>query len=221
MQLKIYKKNSLFLSILLLLNVLGVVFLFLTKDQWVEKKTLVITLFSLAILLLSLIYSYIELYSDKNIIRKCLRNGNVALAKINKGGFVRFARDVKFRNYAYWKLEVDLYDNDMKKIKTEIIEKFNSHQTSIPSGYVFVTYEDGKPDECLIIPNAIIASVPEYKPLVEEYEKAIKPKYLSVYYYQGLVMQTFEDAIKKQKEQKKLDEEFEERYAKEMAEKER
>ena len=88
----------------------------------------------------------------------------------------------------------------MKKHDATIIEKFSTHQTSIPKGYVYVTYEEGKADEALIIPNVIISSIPEYRPLVEDYEKALKPKYLNAYINNGLILQTYEDSIKAQQE---------------------
>ena len=81
-------------------------------------------------------------------------------------------------------------------IDTTIIEKFSTHQTSIPSGHVYVTYQEDKPEDSLIIPNVIIGSIPEYKPLVDEYEKKIKPKYLNAYINKGLILQTYKDSIK-------------------------
>ena len=108
-------------------------------------------------------------------------------------------RDAKLKNHVYWQLDVEIYDNDMKKIETKIIEKFSTHQTSIPKGYVYVTYVEGKPEDSLIIPNVIISSIPEYQPLVQDYEKALKPKYLNAYINDGLILQTYKDSIDSQK----------------------
>ena len=55
---------------------------------------------------------------------------------------------------------------------------------------------EGKEDECLIIPNVILQSILEYKPLVDDYEKALKPKYLNAYINDGLILQTYEDSLK-------------------------
>ena len=85
----------------------------------------------------------------------------------------------------------------MKKYDTTIIEKFSTHQTSIPKGFVYVTYIQGKEDECLIIPNVIISSISEYKPLVDDYEKALKPKYLNAYINDGLLLESYEESLKK------------------------
>ena len=50
------------------------------------------------------------------------------------------------------------------------------------------------------IPNVIIASIPEYKVLVDDYEKSLKPKYLNAYINNGLILETYEDSLKAQKE---------------------
>ncbi len=200
MQLKLYKRSTILLAIVVLVDILCIVGLIMTRDKWTANRIPVIFGFVLFVFLLSTLYSYYDLNADKNLIKKAVSNGDVALAKIKDGNFVRFARDARLRNHVYWKLNVDLYDNDMKKFNTTIIEKFSTHQTSIPSGYVYVTYIEGKEDECLIIPNVIISSIPEYKVLVDDYEKALKPKYLNAYYNDGLILQTYEESLKAQKE---------------------
>ena len=200
MQLKLYKKSTLLLGLVLLIDVIAIALLLLNREAWAAYKIPVIVGFVLFIFILSTIYSYYDLNADKNIIKTRVSNGDVAMAKIKDGTFVRFARDAKLKNHVYWKLNVELYDNDMKKFDTTIIEKFSTHQTSIPSGYVYVTYIEGKEDECLIIPNVVIASIPEYKPLVDDYEKALKPKYLNAYMKDGLILQTYEDSLKAKKQ---------------------
>lgn len=200
MQLKLYKRSTILLVLLVLIDVLAISFLLINRESWASNKITVIALFVLFVLVLMMIYAHYDLNADKNLIRKRVSNGDVAMAKIKDGTFVRFARDARLENHVYWKLNVELYDNDMKKFDTTIIEKFSTHQTSIPSGYVFVTYVEGKEDECLIIPNVIISSIPEYKPLVDDYEKALKPKYLNAYINKGLRLQTYEDSLKDKKE---------------------
>ena len=200
MQLKLYKKSTFLLFLVVLIDIISIALLLIYRDLWANNKTTTIVLFVLFIFILSTIYSYYDLNADKNIIKKAVANGDVALVKIKDGTFVRFARDARLKNHVYWKLNVELYDNDMKKFNTTIIEKFSTHQTSIPSGYVYVTYIEGKEDECLIIPNVIISSIPEYKVLVDDYEKALKPKYLNAYYNEGLRLQTYQDSMQTQKE---------------------
>ena len=188
------------LFIVVLIDALCIFALVNYREVWADHKIPVILGFVLFIFILTTVYSTYDLTADQKLIRKAVANGDVAMAKIKEGTFVRFGRDAKLKNHVYWKLDVELYDNDMKKIDTTIIEKFSTHQTSIPKGYVFVTYVEGKEDESLIIPNVIISSIPEYKPLVEDYEKVLKPKYLNAYVNNGLILQTYEESLKAQNE---------------------
>jgi len=200
MQLKIYKRSTFYLFIVLLIDTISILFLYKNRELFADKKPLVITIFVLFFFLLLLIYSHYDLNADRNYILKKVRNGDVALAKINGGTFVRFARNARLKNHVYWKLDVEIYDNDMNKIQTSIIEKFNLKQTTIPKGYVYVTYDENKAEDSLIIPNMIISSINEYSPLVEEYENKIKPKYLNAYINDGLILQTYDETIKQSKE---------------------
>ena len=216
MQLKIYKKSTILLSIVLLVDLISIILLIKFRSVWATNTLPVIIGFVLFIFALSTIYSYYDLNADKNLIKKRVANGDVAMAKIINGSFVRFARDARLKNHVLWKMDVVVYDNDMVEHKATLIDKFSTHQTKIPKGFVFVTYVEGKEDDCLIIPNVIISSIPEYMPLVQDYEKALKPKYLNAYYNDGLILQTYEDSIKLENEIKKFDEDFEKNYTKEQ-----
>ena len=200
MQLKLYKRSTILLFIVLICDISCIVWLVANRAAWQEHSLETILAFVAIIFVLSLIYSYYDLNADRNLIRKRVSNGDVALAKIKSGEFIRFGRDARLRNHVFWKLNVDLYDNDMKKYETTIIEKFSIFQESIPKGYVYVTYVEGKEEDCMIIPNVIISSIPEYKPLVDDYEKALKPKYLNAYINEGLILESYEDTLKKQKQ---------------------
>ena len=197
MQLKLYKRSTLLLSLIVLIEVGSIVYM-LTHPEIFKGRALVIIFGFVALMfVLTAVYTAIDLNMDKNLIRKRVANGDVALAKIKDGTFVRFARDARFKNHVFWKLNVDVYDNDMNKHETTIIEKFSPHQTSIPKGYVYVTYVEGQEEDCLIIPNVIISSIPEYKPLVDDYEKALKPKYLNAYINDGLILESYSDSLAK------------------------
>ncbi len=200
MQLKFYKRSTVMLSIVVLIDIVSIFLLLKYREVWADHKISTILLFAFFISLLQSLYSYYDLNADRNLIKKRVSNGDVALAKIKDGTFVRFGRDARLKNHVYWKLNVEVYDNDMQKFETSIIEKFSTHQTSIPKGYVYVTYVEGKPEESLIIPNVIISSIPEYKPLVEDYEKALKPTYLNAYVMDGLMLETYKESLKKQNE---------------------
>jgi hypothetical protein len=165
------------------------------RAKWQNTALPVLLCFVLAMFVMTSLYAYYDLNADRKLILKRVANGDVALAKIKDGSFVRFGRDARLKNHVYWKLDAEVYDNDMKKHDASIIEKFSLHQTSIPKGYVYVTYVEGKEDECLIIPNVILQSIPEYKPLVDDYEKALKPKYLNAYINDGLMLESYKESL--------------------------
>ena len=197
MQLKLYKRSTFLLSLIVLIEVGSIVYMLTHPEIFKGRALAIIFGFVALMFVLTAVYTAIDLNMDKNLIRKRVSNGDVALAKIKDGTFVRFARDARFKNHVFWKLNADVYDNDMNKHETTIIEKFSPHQTSIPKGYVYVTYVEGQEEDCLIIPNVIISSIPEYKPLVDDYEKALKPKYLNAYINDGLILESYSDSLSK------------------------
>ena len=200
MQNKFFKRSTVILGIVFALNVGAIIWLFINKNAWIDHKIPVICGFVAFMLVSTMVFSYYDLNADRNYIRKAVKNGDVAMAKIKDGTFVRFARDARLRNHVYWKINAELYDDDFKKTDITIVEKFSTHQTKIPTGYVYVTFDRNNLNDCLIIPNVIIQSIPEYQFLVESYEKAIKPTYLNAYYKDGLVLQSYKDSMKEQKE---------------------
>ena len=197
MQLKLYKRSTFLLSLIVLIEVGSIVYMLTHPEIFKGRALAIIFGFVALMFVLTAVYTTIDLNMDKNLIRKRVANGDVALAKIKDGTFVRFARDARFKNHVFWKLNADVYDNDMNKHETTIIEKFSPHQTSIPKGCVYVTYVEGQEEDCLIIPNVIISSIPEYKPLVDDYEKALKPKYLNAYINDGLILENYSDSLSK------------------------
>lgn len=200
MQNKLYKRSSAILGAVLVLNIGAIIWLILNKNAWIDHKYAVILAFVVFAIVSAMVFAYFDLNSDRNYIRKAVENGDVAMAKIKGGTFVRFARDARLKNHVYWKLDATLYDDDMKPTDITIIEKFSTHQTRIPQGHVYVTFDRKNLNDCLIIPNVIISSIPEYQFLVETYEKEIKPKYLNAYYKDGLVLQSYKESIREQKD---------------------
>ena len=195
MQLKLYKRSTILLTIIVIIEISMILLLIKTRESWQNNAVLTILGFAAFMFLLTVLYSYYDLNADKRLIRKAVSNGDVALARIKDGSFVRFARDARFKNHVFWKLDVTIYDNDMKSHEAQIIEKFSLHQTSIPKGDVYVTYVEGKENDSLIIPNVIITSIPEYKVLTDEYEKALKPKYLNAYINDGLMLESYKESL--------------------------
>ena len=200
MQNKLYKRSSAILAVVLALNIGAILWLIFNKNAWIGQKYAVICGFVVFAIVSAMVFAYFDLNSDRNYIRKAVKNGDVAMAKIKGGTFVRFARDARMKNHVYWKLDAELYDDDFKKTDITIIEKFSTHQTKIPTGFVYITFDRNHLNDSLIIPNVIIQSIPEYQFLVESYEKAIKPTYLNAYYKDGLLLQSYKDSMKEQKE---------------------
>lgn len=200
MQIKLYRRSSIILGTVLLVNIAALLWLVFNKSAWEANRYPVIIGFVLFAILCVMIFAYFDLNSDRNLIRKAVKNGDVAMAKIKSGTFVKFARDARMKNHVYWKLDAILYDDDMNPHDITIIEKFSTHQTKIPVGHVYVTYDPKHLDDCLIIPNVIISSIPEYQFLAETYEKEIKPIYLNAYYKEGLVLQSYKESMKEQSE---------------------
>lgn len=200
MQNKLYKRSSAILAAVLALNIGAILWLIFNKNAWIGQKYAVICGFVVFAIVSAMVFAYFDLNSDRNYIRKAVKNGDVAMAKIKGGTFVRFARDARMKNHVYWKLDAELYDDDFKKTDITIIEKFSTHQTKIPTGFVYITFDRNHLNDSLIIPNVIIQSIPEYQFLVESYEKAIKPTYLNAYYKDGLLLQSYKDSMKEQKE---------------------
>ena len=198
MQLKLYKRSTLLLTLVVLIDALCIFALLKYRSQLPFSPLVAMILFVLISFALMITFTHYDLNADRNIIRKRVSNGDVALAKIKDGTFVRFGRDARLKNHVYWKLDAEIYDNDMNKHDATIIEKFSTHQTSIPKGHVYVTYIEGQADDSLIIPNAIISSIPEYKPLVDDYEKALKPRYLNAYINDSLILETYKESLKKE-----------------------
>ena len=199
MQLKLYRKSTVFLSIVVICEILSILLLLKYREVWTANKIPVMAGFVAFLFVLTSLYTWYDLNADKGLIRKAVSNGDVALARIKDGSFVRFGRDAKLKNHVYWKLDAIIYDNDMVEHKASIIEKFSTHQTSNPKGDVYVTYVEGKTDDSLIIPNMIIASIPEYKVLTDDYEKQLKPKYLNAYINDGLILETYQESVNKEK----------------------
>lgn len=204
MQDRLYKKSTILLGLILVIDIASIIWLFVNRDIWAAYGFKVIIIFVLAIFLLTIVYSYFDLNQDKIIIKRMVRNGDIALIKINNCSLHKIIKDAKLKNKILWKLDVELYDQDMNVIKTSIIEKFAPIQTTVPKGFCFVVYNSKKPNNILIVPNIIISSISEFAPLVEEYEKNFKPKYLNVYYNKGLIIKTYQDSIKEEKELKKI-----------------
>lgn len=174
--------------------------IWICREKLADK--LFLALFGLLIFVFVCMFFIIryEQRADKNMITDMTENGDIALAEIISGEFVRFARDSKLTKYVFWKLHCILYTQDGKKIEADIIDKFSPKQTKIPRGNIYVTYDEAHPDRLFVIPNAVISTFPELQAITEGYEnnKEIKLFYLNCYYNKGLIIETYRQSMKKE-----------------------
>ena len=198
MQLKLYKRSTLILLAGILFIVGASVVLYMNRELWADHREMVYLPAIIIVFIFSAFIVWYDTNVDKRIIEKMTANGKIALARINGGTFVRFIRNARMQQQVLWQLDLTVYDQDMNEIKTTAIEKFSSHQTSIPEGNVYVTWDPAKPDHVFVIPNILLSAYPALKDIVEKYEKnkKIKISYLNSYYDKGMILRTFRDTIK-------------------------
>ena len=153
---------------------------------------------------LAVYYRYLEENWDKRIIGKMARDGKIALMNIKSGKRLMAMRDTSFRNYWIYELEGILYNEHREAVEKKFQEKMNRDMNEIPSGSVYVTYDELKPAQIFIIPNAMIGSLPNLMRTVQDYEKdsKINIKYLDARYNRGMVLKTFGETIKEYNESK-------------------
>lgn len=201
MQLKIYKRLNLFLSILLLITIGFIIGTFINNEYFGDSIFYIFAGIFIFSIIVFLVFKMIEVNIDKQIVQRHAIKGNVAIANIKSATPIRKVRDSSAKSYNLWKIDADLYDQDLKKHSVEIIEKFNLNVKSVPKGSVYVTYNPNKPNDGLIIQNVIISHIHTLMPIVSKYENSNIPiKYLSAYYNDGLVIETFKQTMKKEDE---------------------
>lgn len=201
MQLKLYKRNTFLLFLIIFLLAVTGVILYLNREAWINHKEMVFVPLIFIMMFVSWFFTWYEANADKRIIEKMVMNKQIALARITNGGFNRIIRNARLQKNVLWQLDIDLYDNDMNLIKTSFIEKLVPSQTSIPQGFVYVTYDPTQPEKIFVVPNAMISMYPDLKEIVDKYEnnKNLNINYLNAYYNNGIVLKTFKQSIKEER----------------------
>jgi len=196
---QIYIAKTLNKILLLFSAVIVVLFagIFIASRYYPEYARWQVLVFAIASIFLALFYKYLEDNWDKRIIGKMASDGKIALMNIKGGKRLMAIRDTSFRRYWIYELEGTLYNNRHETIEKTFQEKLNKDMNEIPSGSVYVTYDESKPAQIFIIPNAMIGSLPNLMRTVQDYEKdsKIEVKYLDAHYNKGMVLKTFQDAI--------------------------
>jgi hypothetical protein len=165
--------------------------------QYPAYRVYFIVGFTVAATSLSIFYKWLENGWDKQVITKMAREGKIALVNIEKGEPYLPLRDSGFKRYWIYRFEGTLYDRDRKARPIHFFEKMNFETAGIPQGSVYVTWDEDKPAQIFIIPNALMGSLPQLAQLVAAYEKdqAIKVKYLDTHYHGGMVLRSFRQAV--------------------------
>jgi len=160
-----------------------------------------VLVFIIVSIFLALFFRYLEDNWDKRIIGRMARNGKVALMNIHGGKRLMAMRDSSFKTYWIYELEGTLYNERHEAMEKKIQEKMNKETKEIPSGSVYVTYDEQKPAQIFVIPNAMIGSLPNLMPIVSSYEKdsKIELKYLDAHYQRGMVLKTFRETMEEYK----------------------
>jgi membrane protein implicated in regulation of membrane protease activity len=187
-------------KVLLLFSAVIVLFfagIFAVAHYYPEYARWQVLAFIIASITLALFYRYLEENWDKRIIGKMAGNGKVALMNIHSGKRIMAMRDSSFKTYWIYELEGTLYNSRHEALEKTFQEKMNKDMDEIPVGSVYVTYDELKPAQIFIIPNAMIGSLPGLMPVVQGYEKdsAIEVKYLDAHYNKGMVLRTFKEAM--------------------------
>jgi hypothetical protein len=133
------------------------------------------------------------------------KSGKIALMNIHGGKRLVPLRDTSLKQYWIYELEGELYNREHVPLKKTFQEKMNKDTNEIPQGTVYVSYDEQKPRQIFIIPNALIGNLANLIPLVAEYEKdnKISIKYLDAHYNRGMVLKTFKETITDYKAGKK------------------
>lgn len=162
-----------------------------------DNRMMIFVIFLVLVLICFYGFKYLEKNYDRKIVKRNALKGNIALANILKAERVRFIKDTSLKSYCLWEVEIEYYDTDHKKHNYTIIEKFNINLEKVPTGYVFITNDPSKEKHKLIIPNIIISHIPELAPIVTKFENKYKPRYLNVYYRDGLIIETYKESLAK------------------------
>jgi hypothetical protein len=171
--------------------------IFLVARWYPEYRFYYIAAFVIITVTLTVVFKWLENRWDKSVILRMARDGKVALLDIRGGKRLFPLRDTALVNYWIYEIEGDLYNGEHKKLEKVFHEKMNRETEEIPQGSVYVTYDETKPSQIFIIPNAVIGNLPNLIPVVASYEKdkTIPVKYLDAFYRRGMVLRTVREAM--------------------------
>ena len=198
---KTLNKVLLLFSLVILALFAGI---FIVSRMYPEYARWQILVFAVTSVFLAVFFRYLEENWDKKIILKMAKDGKIALMNIKSTKRLMAMRDTSFKNYWIYELEGTLYNDRHEALEKKFQEKMNKATEEIPCGSVYVTYDELKPAQIFIVPNAMIGSLPNLMKTVQDYEKdpKIEVTYLDAHYNKGMVLRSFRDTMKDYRENK-------------------
>ncbi len=201
MQLKLNRRYNIIILGFLAVLLLAIIYLTINNASWSNRRVEVIILIIVISTLFLIWFKWYENNCDKHIINKMVKEGHVALAYIKDGKFERIIKDSNNRKYPVWRMVVDVYDKDLNKKELVMYDKFNTSQTKMPKGYIYVTYDPNDEERMFVVPNMLLGTYDGAEELVTKYEHNIADiRYLNAYFMQGMVIETYKKSLNKAKE---------------------
>lgn len=202
MQLKIYKRLNILLIVMLVPVLLFVMFIALNFNRFASHLIPLFVAVFLYNIVCFFLYKTLEKNWDKRLIQKMAIANQVVIATIKKATLALAVKESSGKKYNLWEMTVDMIDHDFITHPLVFYEKMNLDVEHIPQGTVFLTHDPAHPDRRFIIPNVIISQIKSLIPVVNAYEqqRSVPIKYLNVYYNEGLIIETYRESMKKQKD---------------------
>lgn len=197
MQLKIAKilnKALVYIAVLVILMLAGGFYISQDFHEYLFHYMVVCVIF---IMVVMLIFRYYEVNWDRKVIIKMALNKKIALVNIESAERELHMRDSGFRSYWLYSFEGVLYPPEGSGIPVKFYEKMSSDTSEIPTGSIYVTYDEKKPAQIFIIPTDLLVSIPLLSEVTAAYEARddIERRYLYAYYKNGMELKRYQDII--------------------------
>jgi len=197
MQLKIAKilnKALVYMAALLVFMLAGGFYIMQSFNDYLLYY---MVLCGILLMILTFVFRYFEANWDKKVIIKMVLNKKIALVNITNASRELHMRDSGFRSYWLYSFEGVLYLQNGGEIPIKFYEKMSSSTSEIPTGSVYVTYDDAKPAQIFIIPTDLLANIPILADVVAGYEARddIDRLYLYAYYKQGMELKRYQEMV--------------------------
>jgi len=201
MQLRIYQRLNQLLLAIILSDVVMIVVGLLNLDKISADFWTYFIIAAVYNVICFIVFKMLENNWDKRKMEKMAIKGQIALANITEAKMLMTIKDSGGRHYALWQFNVNYWDQEMNRHEGIVIEKLNPAVKTIPLGTVYITNDEKKPLNRFIIQNVVIGHIPALIPIVASYEKnkALKIKYLNVYYRDGLIIETYKQSLNEAK----------------------